>query len=133
MKFAFVSTMASVPWGGSEVLWSEACRRLATDGHEVFIWYPRWPTLPAPLDALASELKVEITPYSAHRSFTERLAGSVRRNLHASTGYSLHFKRERDRRRDVDARATFATSISIQRFLVRPVGVGTHAVLTVNA
>ena len=110
MKFAFVSTMASVPWGGSEILWSAASKRLAIDGHQVFVRYPWWPTLPDPLRMLASDFKVEIALYGMRRSFTQRLTGQVLRSLRATpfmdserkmasqcpTRNPLHFERERD-------------------------------------
>ncbi len=35
MRFVFISTMESVPWGGSEQLWSQAGLRLAAMGHAV--------------------------------------------------------------------------------------------------
>ena len=35
MRFAFVSTMADWPWGGSEELWSQTAVQLRRDGHDV--------------------------------------------------------------------------------------------------
>ncbi len=35
MRFAFVSTMADWPWGGSEELWSQSAARLKRAGHDV--------------------------------------------------------------------------------------------------
>jgi Glycosyltransferase len=48
-KIAFVSTMNSVPWGGSEVLWYESAELLAGQGHLLALCSPFWPQLPAPL------------------------------------------------------------------------------------
>ncbi|MHA3774170.1 glycosyltransferase [Verrucomicrobiota bacterium sgz303538] len=42
-KVAFVSTNVCAPWGGSEVLWSEAARRLATTGHIAVASVHGWP------------------------------------------------------------------------------------------
>jgi glycosyltransferase involved in cell wall biosynthesis len=42
MRVAFVSTMHSGSWGGSEELWSQAALRLKGDGHEVFVSVISW-------------------------------------------------------------------------------------------
>lgn len=52
MRIAFVATMADVPWGGSEVLWSKTAARALADGHEVFFSAYQWPQTPAPLQDL---------------------------------------------------------------------------------
>jgi glycosyltransferase involved in cell wall biosynthesis len=49
---AFISTMEGVPWGGSEVLWSEAARRLACAGEQVAASVRHWPEAPQPVRAL---------------------------------------------------------------------------------
>jgi glycosyltransferase involved in cell wall biosynthesis len=44
MRFLFISTMASFPWGGSEELWSCTALRLRGQGHEVsasVVWWPQ--------------------------------------------------------------------------------------------
>jgi len=44
MRFAFVSTMCGVPWGGSEELWSRAASQLRREGNEIaasVVWWPR--------------------------------------------------------------------------------------------
>ena len=43
MRFAFISSMAGSPWGGSEELWSQAARRLSKEAHQVSACMPRWP------------------------------------------------------------------------------------------
>lgn len=43
MKVAFVSTMNTAPWGGSELLWSEAALHLAQKGHTVVANICGWP------------------------------------------------------------------------------------------
>lgn len=45
MRIAFISTMSAAPWGGSEVLWSQAAAEALTQGHEVFASVTRWPQL----------------------------------------------------------------------------------------
>ncbi len=45
MRFAFVSTMAGAPWGGSEELWSQAALHLVAQGHHVSASVVWWPVL----------------------------------------------------------------------------------------
>lgn len=49
-RFAFVSTNQG--WGGSEILWSEAADRLASDGHSVSVYKNRLPEGVGALDRL---------------------------------------------------------------------------------
>lgn len=53
--FGFVSSMNSLPWGGSEVLWYEAAELLNMEGHSVTLCTPPWPILPAPLAKAKTE------------------------------------------------------------------------------
>ena len=55
MNFAFISTMAGVPWGGSEELWSQAALRLRQNGHTVHASTPWWPDIPLGLQILIDE------------------------------------------------------------------------------
>ncbi len=43
MKFGFYSCMSGMPWGGSEVLWQRAARRLQLDGYQVAVNFKWWP------------------------------------------------------------------------------------------
>lgn len=43
MKFGFYSCMSGMPWGGSEVLWQRAARKLQLEGHEVAVNFKWWP------------------------------------------------------------------------------------------
>jgi len=52
MRIAFVSGMSGHPWGGSEVLWSQAALRLRAAGHEVFASVASWPETPEPIRQL---------------------------------------------------------------------------------
>lgn len=45
MKFIFVSSVASDPWGGSEELWSQTALRLRQEAHEVCASVAWWPQL----------------------------------------------------------------------------------------
>lgn len=49
MRIAFISGMAGSPWGGSEMLWSQAALHLRAAGHEVFASVVRWPETPEPI------------------------------------------------------------------------------------
>lgn len=42
-RIAFISTMTSGPWGGSEELWSGAALKLAAEGYAVFASVRSWP------------------------------------------------------------------------------------------
>jgi len=52
MRIAFFSTMAGMPWGGSEELWCRAAEVLLERGHEVTFNSVNWPTTAAPLERL---------------------------------------------------------------------------------
>jgi glycosyltransferase involved in cell wall biosynthesis len=51
-KILFVSTMDSVSWGGSEVLWSETALKLRQFGHEVSASVSRWRPRPSQHETL---------------------------------------------------------------------------------
>src|SRR5262245_10327941 len=75
MRIAFYSTMAGLPWGGSEELWHRAAQVLIARGHEVSFSSVKWPTTPEPLERLMS---LGATPYFRNRSLFGR---RVRRRL----------------------------------------------------
>lgn len=52
MKFGFYSCMSGMPWGGSEVLWQRAARRLQIEGHQITVNYKWWPYKAPPLEHL---------------------------------------------------------------------------------
>lgn len=72
---AFVSTMNSVPWGGSEVLWYEAAELLAQQGHPVSLCTPLWPQLASPLVKAKAEWGALhcFDPTSQHRHLLRRI------------------------------------------------------------
>jgi glycosyltransferase involved in cell wall biosynthesis len=64
MRFAFVSTMHSAIWGGSEELWSQAARQLKREGHDVLASVVFWMCQSDRLKALAREgIRVEGHPF----------------------------------------------------------------------
>lgn len=72
----FASSMNSVPWGGSEVLWYEAAELLARQGHSLCLCTPRWPQLAAPLAKATAEWGVQhvFDPTSQHPHLFRRIA-----------------------------------------------------------
>ena len=46
MRIAFITTMATAAWGGSEALWASTAHRAIDAGHEVFISCYEWPKTP---------------------------------------------------------------------------------------
>src|SRR5438876_4053654 len=52
--FVFISTMALVPWGGSENLWHGAAKHLLARGAAVQTQTAPWPDVPRPLEDLAT-------------------------------------------------------------------------------
>jgi glycosyltransferase involved in cell wall biosynthesis len=64
MRIAFFSTMAGLPWGGSEELWCRAAGELVDRGHEVHFNSIDWPTIAAPLRKLVAR--------GAHAHFRSR-------------------------------------------------------------
>lgn len=59
MRIAFISAMASHPWGGSEELWAGAAKKLALSGHSVGACVAGWKPQPTALQNLR-ESGVEI-------------------------------------------------------------------------
>src|ERR1700679_1303170 len=55
MRFAFISTMDAIPWGGSEELWSQAAMCLHQEGHEVSASVVWWPQLSPKVVSLAEQ------------------------------------------------------------------------------
>lgn len=52
MKIAVCSTLSAVPWGGSEILWSQAADVLLRNGHKVYVAFPWRQELPQNLNSL---------------------------------------------------------------------------------
>lgn len=82
-RIAFVSSMNSVPWGGSEVLWYETAEELAQGGQPLAICTPAWPKLPSPLAKAKAEwgaLHSLIPPLAPRQPLTRVLNRLTRRN-----------------------------------------------------
>jgi glycosyltransferase involved in cell wall biosynthesis len=63
MRFAFISTMHGLPWGGSEELWSQAATQLKRAGHDVRASVGYWPSLSDRVTALkAHGIRLEAHP-----------------------------------------------------------------------
>lgn len=95
MRFAFISTMWGVPWGGSEELWSRAALRLKNDSHEVFASVVFWPSLSPKVDALR-QCGIEV---STHSSRHAGLAGRIRHKI--AGGNAKDYERLRKYRPDL--------------------------------
>lgn len=52
MRLAFLTTMTTAPWGGSEALWAETVHRALDAGHEVFVSVYDWPSVQPPVARL---------------------------------------------------------------------------------
>ncbi len=77
--------MASVPWGGSEVLWHSACRHLASHGRQVAVAYPRWPSLPKPLQSLKDDFAIDIFEHGGGRSLAQRIVVKIKEKTGSRT------------------------------------------------
>jgi len=79
MKICFLSTMAGIPWGGSEELWTDAALLARRLGHDVMASVYDWPTRPARLGELADAgVTIHFRPLQASRF--QRLV--LRRDAH---------------------------------------------------
>jgi glycosyltransferase involved in cell wall biosynthesis len=77
MRFGFVSTLASNPWGGSEMLWSSSAQTLAMSGHEVFAAVPKWPSRAPAVNRLQAEFGIDVWEYAITQSFVKRILGKL--------------------------------------------------------
>ncbi len=87
MRIGFVSTMAGLPWGGSEELWSRAATVLLERGHNVAINCRRWPEIAPPLERL---IEAGAVPHFRSRA---RLGRSLRRVMERFKLVQLRFMR----------------------------------------
>ncbi|HEY0780689.1 MAG TPA: glycosyltransferase [Gemmatirosa sp.] len=53
-RIAILSTMAGMPWGGSEELWADAADAALDDGQAIGLFLHRWPQVPARVQALVA-------------------------------------------------------------------------------
>ncbi|HEX5472087.1 MAG TPA: glycosyltransferase family 4 protein [Lacipirellulaceae bacterium] len=77
MRIAFFSTMAGLPWGGSEELWSRAAAELLERGHQVAFNCVQWPTPASQLQRLMDG------GATAHFRSRRRMGRTLRQTLQA--------------------------------------------------
>lgn len=87
MRIAFFSTMAGLPWGGSEELWSRTAKVLLERGHEVAFNCVGWSTLPTPLKEM---MQAGAVPRFRSR---KRMGRSLRQTLEALRLLRLRYAR----------------------------------------
>jgi glycosyltransferase involved in cell wall biosynthesis len=66
MRFVFISTLQTYPWGGSEELWSQTALRLREEGHEVaasVVWWPQLSSKILKLKERGVKLLIRKLPY----------------------------------------------------------------------
>ena len=91
--FVFISTMALVPWGGSENLWHGAAKNLLTRGAAVQTQTAPWPCVPRPLEDLAANGAVV-----TFRTFRPPFALRILRRFSSSERYNAAFRRKLENR-----------------------------------
>ena len=81
MRFAFVTTMDTGPWGGSEELWNQTAFRLKQEGHEVMASAMFWPKMSERITGLKDKgikLQVRYPPYPG--SISRRIWNKISRH-----------------------------------------------------
>lgn len=89
LRFAFVSTMRGVPWGGSEELWSAAALRLHEAGHHVEVSVLRWPERPSTISRLIDR-GLAVTFRARRASLPRRVLHKLTRRFSAGLIDPLH-------------------------------------------
>lgn len=92
MSIAFVSTMANVPWGGSEVLWYSACCHLASQGTKVHVAYPRWPRSSQPIQHLKDAFGIQVYEHSSEKKLAHRVVIKIMEQV----GFSAFMNADRN-------------------------------------
>ena len=81
-RICFIATNQWLPWGGSEVLWSQTAERMARDGHDVLASVPASQTGGKHLDRIrAAGGRTDVRPDSRRLSRAERLRARLDRYL----------------------------------------------------
>jgi glycosyltransferase involved in cell wall biosynthesis len=75
-KIAFVSTMGGSPWGGSELLWSDAAAHLLREGHAVAANVAGWA---APARQIVALREAGVDVLERRRPLSHPVSGSIRR------------------------------------------------------
>jgi glycosyltransferase involved in cell wall biosynthesis len=82
MRIVFISTMDSMPWGGSEELWSRAALQLCGQGHEISASVIWWPQLSPKVSALATRgIQLIVKQLPQHQSAHVRIWNKLSRGL----------------------------------------------------
>ncbi len=92
MRFAFISTMAAWPWGGSEELWSQTAISLRHAGHDVQATVVHRPQLSHNVTSLAKHgIHLETHP-SRHVGVAGRIWNKLTRKYRRSYGRVARFR-----------------------------------------
>lgn len=78
---AFVSAMGGAPWGGSEILWSDTCRRLASRGIRCSVAVKRWESVPEVVQGLMRQ-GIGVWRYPDRLSRSERVVRFLTKGVH---------------------------------------------------
>lgn len=95
MRIAFISTMAGMPWGGSEALWSATAKRALEKGHQIFFSTTRWPQCPEKLQQLIKHGAMPFFRRSRKKTIASRLlarVGSLPYRFSAELSRIAHFR-----------------------------------------
>jgi glycosyltransferase involved in cell wall biosynthesis len=89
-KLLFTSLNDHVPWGGSEVLWSEVAKHLV-EYHVVTALVKKWDDLPDPIKQLGSSgVTISYKPQNKQQSFKQTLADKIKNKIGFKTQKPLH-------------------------------------------
>lgn len=97
MKIAIISTMDSLPWGGSEYLWAATAEEAIAQGHEVLISIYDWSTshpIVKNLQKLGARILPRarfIKPQSLFIRGVNRLSKSINREVQSASPYQTIF------------------------------------------
>lgn len=66
MRIAFITTMDSAPWGGSEDLWFKTALKANSKGHEILACVHKWANIPKQVDILQNQ-NIEIIKFELRK------------------------------------------------------------------
>jgi glycosyltransferase involved in cell wall biosynthesis len=93
MKVAFVSGMQSFPWGGSEILWARAAKKLVSRGCAVHSSVHHWPVPSDPINELRQAGVCVVprvnTQYGFRSRFLKKLESAILSRSRTITGYPV--------------------------------------------
>ena len=88
MKILFITTIAGVPWGGSEVLWSNMAEHYLNNGHEVVASIYDWGVLPAKVEKLKAK---GMLVHKRTRTHYTRISDKIKGKLKEKTLSKIEF------------------------------------------